>query len=136
MLPSGLPSHDTFNRVFAVQGPEKLERGLGGLGALDGEADLVSDNRFRPPIPMPASEHGKGAIAHRLSCTRLRRSEGRGPRSGPAQGGRKVQRDHVHSQAARGLGLERNGGHAGRHGLAGELSRTEILAKQANSVLG
>src|SRR6266704_4507311 len=66
-LPSGIPSHDTFNRVFSALDPEELEKGFvawvssiarlttGEVVAIDGKA-------------LRGTQSGKKAIVHMVSA--------------------------------------------------------------------
>ena len=54
-LPHGIPSHDTYGRVFALLDPETLERGFSRwvqslASLLPGEVVAI-DGKTRPPLP-------------------------------------------------------------------------------------
>ena len=67
-LPGGIPSHDTFNRVFSLLDPEQLEKGftrwVSALAKLtDGEVVAIDGKTLRG-----TREAGKKAIVHMVSA--------------------------------------------------------------------
>src|SRR4051812_26827992 len=121
-LPNGIPSHDTFRRVFMLIDPDAFEacftRWAQSLAdgierevvAVDGKAVRRSGSR----------RHERGPL-HLVSAWASERGLALGERARagarPARGRRRVERDHGRPRAARhpaARGLHR---HAGRDGL-------------------
>ena len=99
-LPNGIPSHDTFWRVFRALDAEQFQTCflnwmravsplLGGQVAIDGKQLRRSHDR------------GAGQAAIRL-CRGERLGDGPSARAGATQGGGEVQRDHRHPGTAAG----------------------------------
>ena len=67
-LPSGIPSHDTFNRVFAALDPEQLEKGfvawVGSIAKLTAGEVVAIDGKAL----CGTRESGKKAIVHMVSA--------------------------------------------------------------------
>ena len=67
-LPSGIPSHDTFNRVFAALDPEQLEKGfvawVGSIAKLTAGSVVAIDGKSL----CGTRETGKKAIVHMVSA--------------------------------------------------------------------
>ena len=67
-LPSGIPSHDTFNRVFAALDPEQLEKGfvawVGSIAKLTAGEVVAIDGKSL----CGTREPGKKAIVHMVSA--------------------------------------------------------------------
>ena len=86
-LPSGIPSHDTFNRVFQTLDPEEMERGFVAWVSSIAPADSGRGSCHRRQSPARDTGDGQGSFgAHGFGL-------GRGQRSGTrtAQGRRQVQ---------------------------------------------
>ncbi len=110
-LPNGIPSHDTFGRVFSMLDAEQFQSRFiewvkavsevcnGQTVAIDGKSVMRSHDRFI----------GKEAI-------RMVGGQQTGTRTG--QGGRQVQRDNGHTRAATSAGCVR--AHSGdrRYGMS------------------
>jgi predicted transposase YbfD/YdcC len=67
-LPGGIPSHDTFNRVFSALDPEELEKGFVGrteavAGLSAGEVAAIDGKSMRG-----TREHGNKSIVHMVSA--------------------------------------------------------------------
>ncbi len=67
-LPSGIPSHDTFNRVFAALDPEQLEKGfaawVGSIAKLTAGSVVAIDGKSL----RGTRESGSKAIVHMVSA--------------------------------------------------------------------
>jgi predicted transposase YbfD/YdcC len=81
-LPSGIPSHDTFNRVFAALDPDEMEKGFvawvssiakltaGEVVAIDGKAGVPSDrsSSLGWKALCGTRESGKKTLVHMVSA--------------------------------------------------------------------
>lgn len=62
-LPSGIPSHDTFNRVFAALDPHELEKGF-VAGNIDCPSDGRRSHRHRRQGSQGHAQGRQGSCAH------------------------------------------------------------------------
>jgi hypothetical protein len=72
-LPSGIPSHDTFNRVFSALDPEELEKGfvawVSSIAKLTaGEVVAIDGKTLRGASEPSKKGPGKKAIVHMVSA--------------------------------------------------------------------
>ena len=127
-LPGGIPSHDTFRRVFCLLDPLAFQKGFSFLD--DGAAYLA--NGIDP------RRHRFALVLRRRSPSTVRPERARcawhrrplGPASGERLGGREpfdlgaggdrrqIQRNYGHSRLARDAGPQRGRGDHRRHGLS------------------
>ena len=109
-LPNGIPSHDTFDRVFAKLDPDafadRFGRWMAGLCEATGLVHVAIDGKSRATV-------GEGHV-HRVPAPgqRVGRREPADPR--PAVGARRRARDHHGPRPAGGAGPGRGGGDARR----------------------
>ena len=112
-LPSGIPSHDTFNRVFAALDPEEMEKGfvawVSSIAKLTAGEVVAIDGKTL----CGTREAGKKRLVHMVSAW----AEGNGLVLGQRKAEEKIQRNHGDSQAARCAGTGRNRGDDRRDGL-------------------
>ena len=111
-LPGGVPSHDTFRRVFCLLDPLAFQE------CFYAWMTAVMNRRGLTPVPLDPPELKPVAIdgkcqrfgaAHRRSIGPARRHRlvgGESPDFGPSGHRRQIQRDYGHSRVARALDLE------------------------------
>ena len=123
-LPGGIPSHDTFRRVFCLLDPLAFQRVLLRLDdGADGAAGI--DPARRGSARTEADRHRRQGptrlgAAHRRSIGPARRQRLGGRESfDPGASGhrRQIQRDYGHPRVARAAGPEGGRGDHRRHGL-------------------
>ena len=107
-LPHGIPSHDTFNRLFSQLDPQAFEACFEAWTQLlqqltEGEILAIDGKSVRRSFDTAT---GQGAL-HLVSVWASQ------ARLGPASGGTKKQRDHSSAVVAGDAGLDRLRGHGG-----------------------
>ena len=113
-LPNGIPSHDTFRRLFERLDPERVPAGLPRLDRGAARGDRAAGHRHRRQDPPPLLRPGQGQVG---PAPGPRLGHGQPPAAGPGRRGREVQRDHGHPQAAEDAGDLRGDRDDRRHGL-------------------
>ncbi len=74
-LPFGIPSHDTFNRVFTALDPEEMEKGIRRLGFVDCQLTAGEVVAIDGKTLCGTRETGKKKLVHMVSAW----AEGNGP---------------------------------------------------------
>src|SRR3954452_3826880 len=126
-LANGIPSHDTFRRVFMLIDPDAFEACFSAWAqsfaeAFDREVVAIDGKTLRRSLrPRP----GAGAAA---SGQCLGQRAGAGAR--PARGRRQIERDHRDPGTARDAGAEEQHRDPGRHGLPEDNRRPDPGARR------